>query len=41
MDNTKWLTQGVINNVTNTHYELVRGYPLPGRSLMWRNIISF
>ncbi len=39
--NTEWLTQGVINNVTNTHYELVRGYPLPGRSVMWRNIISF
>ena len=37
----RWHTQWVINNLTNTHYELVRGYPLPGCSMMWRNTWTF
>lgn len=37
----KWQTQGIINNLTHTHYELVRGYPLPGCSVMWRNSWTF
>lgn len=36
-----WHTQLVVNNLTHTHYELVRGYPLPGRSVMWRNEWAF
>ena len=37
----RWHIQWVINNLTNTHYELVRGYPLPGCSVMWRNTWTF
>ena len=36
-----WHTQFVVNNLTNAHYELVRGYPLPGRSVLWRNTWLF
>lgn len=34
----EWQTQCVVHNATNTQYALVRGYPLPGRSVLWRNI---
>lgn len=37
----KWRTQLAVNNFTNAQYALVRGYPMPGCSLTWRNVWTF